>query len=137
MCGIAEAIGRRDDLTEDAVDAMVQALAHPGPEDRGLHSIYYGEFVVRLGNTRLSILNLSVAGHQPMQDSGSANWSAYNGEVFNFREIRHGLESRGARFESETDTEVVLKASFGSACDAHFRGLFAIAIWDSRRRHQV
>ncbi len=136
MCGIAGAVGRRDNLTEHAVGAVLHALAHRGPDDRGLHSINYGESVVRLGNTRLSILDLSAAGHQPMQDTGTANWIAYNGEVYNFREIRCDLESRGARFESETDTEVVLKAyaEFGPACVAHFRGMFAIAIWDVRRQ---
>jgi asparagine synthase (glutamine-hydrolysing) len=136
MCGIAGVIGRQDNLTEDAVGAMVHALAHRGPDDRGLHSVTYGESVVRLGNTRLSILDLSAAGHLPMRDSGTANWIAYNGEVFNFREIRRDLESRGARFESETDTEVVLKAyaEFGPACVALFRGMFGFAIWDARRQ---
>lgn len=122
-------------MTEGAVGEMVRELDHRGPDDHGVCSIVCGGNVAWLANTRLSILDLSSAGHQPMQDAETGNCIVYNGEVYNFREIRHDLEALGARFHSDTDTEVVLKAyaAFGRACIERFRGMFAFALWDAQR----
>jgi asparagine synthase (glutamine-hydrolysing) len=89
-----------------------------------------------LGNRRLAILDLSPAGRQPMQDRDTGNWIVYNGEIYNFREIRSELESYGVAFHSHCDTEVVLKAyaKWGAGCLDYFRGMFAFAIWDTRTR---
>jgi len=136
MCGIAGAIGQLDMVTKQLVESMVCALAHRGPDDNGSHIVHDGETAVGLGNTRLAILDLSSAGHQPMVDQDTSNWITYNGEVFNFGDIRRDLESMGVRFHSDTDTEVVLKAyaRLGPACVERFRGMFAFAIWDNERR---
>jgi asparagine synthase (glutamine-hydrolysing) len=89
-----------------------------------------------LGNRRLAILDLSPAGHQPMQDRDTGNWIVYNGEIYNFREIRSELESQGVGFNSHSDTEVILKAygKWGARCLDHLRGMFAFAIWDAREQ---
>lgn len=136
MCGIVGAIGSREIVSRDVVGAMVGTLAHRGPDDRGIHSIVRGNSVVWLCNTRLAVLDLTDAGHQPMQDPMTSNWIAYNGEVYNFREMRSELESCGIQFGSETDTEVVLKAyaQFGPTFISRLRGMFAIAIWDASRQ---
>jgi asparagine synthase (glutamine-hydrolysing) len=89
-----------------------------------------------LGNRRLAILDLSPAGHQPMQDRDTGSWIIYNGEIYNFREIRAELESYGIGFNSHSDTEVILKAygRWGAGCLDYFRGMFAFAIWDAGSR---
>ncbi len=86
-----------------------------------------------LGHRRLAIIDLSPAGRQPMSTQDGQLWITYNGEVYNFRELKADLERRGRRFRSQTDTEVILAAyqEFGVECLAHFRGMFAFAIWDS------
>jgi asparagine synthase (glutamine-hydrolysing) len=85
-----------------------------------------------LASRRLAIQDLSPAGHQPMRDPQTNNWIVYNGEVYNFAEIRARLEADGTSFTSHCDTEVILKAygRWGTACPQHFRGMFAFAIWD-------
>src|SRR5262249_28042296 len=90
---------------------------------------------VGLGNRRLAILDLSPLGHQPMQDAATGNWIVYNGEIYNFREIRKELERAGIVFLSDSDTEVLLKAyaTWGEQCLLKLRGMFALAIWDARR----
>jgi asparagine synthase (glutamine-hydrolysing) len=115
---------------------MVGSLHHRGPDDQGLERILCGESEVILGSTRLAILDLSSAGHMPMRDDASGNWVVYNGEVYNFAEIRAELVARGETFQSDTDTEVVLKAhrTWGDACLMRFQGMFAFAIWDARER---
>jgi asparagine synthase (glutamine-hydrolysing) len=121
-----------------AVEAMVQRVVHRGPDDRG-QACYHTtgpEGALGLGNTRLAIVDLSPAGHQPMEDPETGNWIVYNGEVYNFQELRHDLEMRGFQFKSQTDTEVVLKAyaCYGRNCVNHFRGMFAFAIWDPKHQ---
>lgn len=133
MCGIAGFIDRRGKLGKEPLALASQAIAHRGPDDAGLQTISTNEGVcLGLANRRLAILDLSPAGHQPMHDPATGNWIAYNGEVFNFAEIREQLEQRGVSFTSHTDTEVVLKAyaAFGEKCLEYFRGMFAFAIWD-------
>jgi asparagine synthase (glutamine-hydrolysing) len=109
---------------------MLAAMAHRGPDDRGVHTLAGGSLA--LGHLRLSILDLSPLGHQPMAAPDGKAWVVYNGEVYNFREIRTDLESLGWRFRSDSDTEVILAAyrQWGLGAVDRFRGMFAFALWD-------
>jgi len=91
---------------------------------------------VYLGHLRLSIIDLSETGHQPMSNDSGEIWISYNGEIYNYREIRKQLEQGGYRFNSQSDTEVVIKAyeRWGTECVHRFRGMFAFALWDGRRK---
>ncbi|HKD53246.1 MAG TPA: hypothetical protein VKB72_03430, partial [Steroidobacteraceae bacterium] len=111
---------------------MTAALEHRGPDDSGVHSVAGGPV---LGHRRLSILDLSPLGHQPMQSACGRYWITYNGEIYNFREIRRELEQRHHRFKSDSDTEVVLAAyaEWGLTAIPRFRGMFAFALWDGPR----
>ena len=138
MCGIAGIVVQRGVVAPDLLERMTNSLAHRGPDDSGTVIVRDESpqpVEVGLGNRRLAILDLSPLGHQPMQDSETGNWIAYNGEIYNFREIRSKLESEGVRFRSQSDTEVLLKAygRWGEKCVAEFRGMFAFAIWDVKR----
>jgi asparagine synthase (glutamine-hydrolysing) len=130
ICGIVdlspEPVRERDLLW------LRDQLAHRGPDDAGA----FLEPDAGLGARRLSILDLSPRGHMPMPDEEHNLWITYNGEVYNFAELREQLEKRGHRFESDGDTEVVLRAycEWGEACVEHLIGMFAFAIWDRRRR---
>jgi len=112
---------------------MSDAIAHRGPDDSGLEDLANGELV--LGHRRLSILDLSPLGHQPMAHPSGKVWVVFNGEIYNFKEIRAGLIAEGERFHSESDTEVVLAAyvRWGVRCLERFRGMFAFALWDATR----
>jgi asparagine synthase (glutamine-hydrolysing) len=139
MCGILGAVGSPDEIREECLLQGLAALAHRGPDDTGWHVIRKTgaqPTSIFLGNRRLAILDLSPAGHQPMQDPDTGNWIVYNGEIYNFREIRCELESHGLSFDSHSDTEVILKAygKWGAGCLDYFRGMFAFAIWDARER---
>ena len=133
MCGIAGLVcvtptRCRDDHSR-IVAKMCDLQVHRGPDDRGVVDV--GN--VCLGSNRLSIIDLSAAGHMPMSDSEGA-WIVYNGEVYNFMEVRDELSRRGHQFRSKTDTEVVLRAfrEWGEACLSRLRGMFAFAIYDSK-----
>lgn len=142
MCGLAGAIGVINPTIVSAVHRMNAAMVHRGPDDEGCWSSpssrrdQEDEIGAVLAHRRLSIIDLSEAGHQPMVDPATGNAIVYNGEVYNFREIRRELESRGVSFQSHCDTEVVLHAyaAWGANCVERFRGMFAIAIWDHTRR---
>ena len=113
---------------------MTAALEHRGPDDSGVHSIPDGGPV--FGHRRLSILDLSALGHQPMQSACGRFWVVYNGEIYNFREIRQELEQKQHRFNSDSDTEVILAAyaQWGLAAVSRFRGMFAFALWDGAEK---
>jgi asparagine synthase (glutamine-hydrolysing) len=132
MCGIVAALGRVDAGIVEALRRMNASLAHRGPDDEGFWS---GEGVA-LAQRRLAIIDLSPGGHQPMVDAETGAVLVYNGEVYNFAELRRELEARGDRFESQSDTEVVLKGwrAWGEACVERFRGMFTILLWDPGRR---
>jgi asparagine synthase (glutamine-hydrolysing) len=137
MCGIVGAVGSPDEVREECLLQGLAGVAHRGPDDSGWQVIGQGgvpPISIFLGNRRLAILDLSPAGHQPMQDRDTGNWIVYNGEIYNFREIRSKLESYGVSFRSHSDTEVILKAyaKWGTGCLDYFRGMFAFAIWDAR-----
>src|SRR5215468_8799778 len=126
MCSIAGILGSG---AREAVVRMNEAQRHRGPDDHGVAQL--GQVV--LGNTRLAIIDTTVAGHQPMDDPETGNWITYNGETYNFKELRREL---GGEWASNTDTEVVLRAYGEWGVDAfrRLRGMFAFALWDERQR---
>jgi asparagine synthase (glutamine-hydrolysing) len=138
MCGIFGIIGCSVRVPADVLERATRSLAHRGPDDGGtviLHDSDQPSVEIGLGNRRLAILDLSPQGHQPMNDPATSNWIVYNGEVYNFREVRAKLEQAGLHFRSHSDTEVILKAydHWGENCLCEFRGMFAFAIWDAQR----
>jgi asparagine synthase (glutamine-hydrolysing) len=136
MCGITGILGFDDALAVDAavVTRMTDALRHRGPDDAGIH--VRPDHRVALGHRRLSIIDLTQAGHQPMANEDGTVWITYNGEVYNHLELRAELEARGHRFKSRTDTEAILHLyeEEGARCVRRLHGMFAFAIFDGRRR---
>jgi asparagine synthase (glutamine-hydrolysing) len=127
-------MGRVDASVIEALKRADSAQVHRGPDDAGFWSD--GARRVALAHRRLSIIDLSALGHQPMVDDRTGCVLVFNGEVYNFRELREELTQRGHAFASRTDTEVVLAAfvEWGTACFERFRGMFAIGVWDPRDR---
>ncbi|MCJ8502482.1 asparagine synthase (glutamine-hydrolyzing) [Desulfatitalea alkaliphila] len=138
MCGIVGFFSRNDfvSLSRDLLTAR-DALKHRGPDDAGI--FMDSSSGIGLGHRRLSIIDLSDAGRQPMSDADRRVWVVYNGEVYNFKEIRAELSALGHVFRGNSDTEVVLEAyiAWGVGCFGKFEGMFALAIWDGRKRHLV
>lgn len=134
MCGIAGIIRWAGGVEEGAVSRLRDTLTHRGPDDAGTWVSSDG--VAGLGHRRLSILDLSALGHQPMHDPQGRAVIAYNGEVYNFVALREQLRAMGISFTSDTDTEVVLQAylAWGESFVERLEGMFAIAIWDARDR---
>jgi asparagine synthase (glutamine-hydrolysing) len=131
MCGVAGILdfaGR--DVDERVLSRMLATIRHRGPDDMGT----WVDGSVGLASARLAILDLSDAGHQPMVSEGGNVVLAYNGEVYNYRELRNELTESGHRFRSKSDTEVVLHAylEWGAECLSRFNGIFAFALWDAR-----
>lgn len=132
MCGIGGILS--DDYSQEKLEKLLQRvqsrLQHRGPDDRGIY--ISTDCTAALTHTRLSIIDLSPAGHQPMSTADGRYWITFNGEIYNFRELRHTLESQGEHFHSQTDTEVILKLyqRLGADCVKHLRGMFGFAIWD-------
>ncbi len=131
MCGIAGIVGLSD---REIATEMVRRIAHRGPDDEGIWLSPPDQPPVMLGSRRLAILDLSSAGHMPMLSKDRRFVITYNGEVFNYRELREELKAAGHRFASSGDTEVILAAyqQWGASCLSRFNGMFAIAIWDCR-----
>lgn len=133
MCGIAGVV-RLDGqpVSASTVAGMNACLAHRGPDGDGV----WTDGPVGLGHSRLAIIDLSPAGHQPMGNETGDVLIIYNGELYNFQNLRVELESAGHHFHSRTDTEVVVHAyeEWGEACLTRFNGHFAFAIWDNRRK---
>lgn len=133
MCGIAGYLnlpGRP--ASEIILKKMTDKIKHRGPDGEG----QYIDGSVALGHRRLAIIDLSPAGHQPMQTKEGRYVITFNGEVYNFKEIRVELESLGHQFRSKTDTEVILEAyaAWGESCVSRFNGMFAFAIWDKKEK---
>ncbi|PYM98683.1 MAG: asparagine synthase (glutamine-hydrolyzing) [Candidatus Rokuibacteriota bacterium] len=128
MCGIAGHVGP---TAPALLPAMLGLLKHRGPDDSGIHE----GADVGLGMTRLAIIDL-VTGQQPMGDVNGRYWIVFNGEIYNFRQLRAELEAAGRSFRTRSDTEVILQtyAAYGEACVERLRGMFAFAIWDGAER---
>lgn len=132
MCGIAGVINWGD---SESLARMTDIQAHRGPDDRGVWERALPDGTrVGLGTRRLAILDLSGAGHMPMSNDDGTVWISYNGEIYNFAELRRGLEAKGHRFHSRTDTEVILRLyeEEGPDCVKRLEGMFAFAIVDLR-----
>lgn len=138
MCGIAGAISRTR-IPDGAIQAATAALAHRGPDDQGVERITHARGEATLGNCRLAIQDLSPAGHMPMHDAATGNWITFNGEIYNFRELKQELGQQGARFTSDSDTEVVLAgyARHGVAWFTRLRGMFGLAIFDAAKQEVI
>lgn len=132
MCGIAGivSLGGGPVLEQELRD-MCAAIVHRGPDDEG----FYFERGVGLGMRRLSIIDIG-SGRQPISNEDGSIWVVFNGEIYNFQELRQQLRSRGHVFRTRSDTETIvhLYEEFGNSCVEHLRGMFAFAIWDERRR---
>ncbi|MDQ3746224.1 MAG: asparagine synthase (glutamine-hydrolyzing), partial [Acidobacteriota bacterium] len=135
MCGIAGFVSREEHADTRAartvLERMLGVITHRGPDDEGT----LVEGLAAIGMRRLSIIDLA-GGHQPLSGCDPALSVVFNGEIYNFLELRPLLEARGHRFRTHSDTEAIVHAyeEFGPACVEHLRGMFAFAIWDSRAR---
>ena len=131
MCGICGKIAGKGLVEQALVQRMCEVMRHRGPDDQGI----YLDKNVGIGMRRLSIIDLDT-GRQPIFNEDHSVLIVSNGEIYNYKELREGLESRGHRFATRTDVEVVLHLyeDEGEKCLAQLRGMFAFAIWDSRRR---
>jgi asparagine synthase (glutamine-hydrolysing) len=149
MCGIVGIFTHNTEIPPGVLERATRSLAHRGPDDSGialLKEVLLKDVLLRdaqpeplqigLGHRRLAILDLSPLGHQPMQDPATGNWIVFNGEIYNFRDLRKELEAGGASFKSQSDTEVILAAYrvWGEGCLQRLRGMFAFALWDAMRK---
>lgn len=133
MCGIGGIVSSDAPLAErgrKAAERLLESMGHRGPDDRG--SYLSPDCRAVLVHTRLAIIDLSPAGHQPMPSEDGRYWITFNGEIYNYKELRRALQRDGHVFETESDTEVLLKLYevYGVECVEHLRGMFAFAIWD-------
>ena len=128
MCGICGFSWGNEKL----IQRMVKKIHHRGPDAYGVKA--FSGFSI--GNARLSIIDLSAKGNQPMSSRDGKLWIVYNGEIYNFAEIKKELLNKGYQFKSHTDTEVVLKSyqEYGPNCLKKFNGMFAFALWDEREK---
>ncbi|MHC5113730.1 MAG: asparagine synthase (glutamine-hydrolyzing) [Planctomycetota bacterium] len=136
MCGIVALLTPDTSLREEVVNAMRDRLVHRGPDGCGTWIGPTPDGVVALAHRRLSILDLSDAGRQPMFDASGSVGLTYNGEIYDYVELRRELESFGHAFHSTCDTEVLLRAyeQWGTDCLDHLNGMFAFVIWDAREQ---
>lgn len=134
MCGIVGIVENKKQIDESILRKMRDTLSHRGPDDSGIWT--NSNKTIGLAHRRLSILDLSQTGHQPMSDERGDVWITYNGETYNFIEIKKELETKGYRFRSSTDTEVILYAykEWGVECVNKFNGMFAFGIYDKRKK---
>ena len=134
MCAIVGVIRSRGGVDRALLDRMRDTMAHRGPDDAGSWTSADG--TVGLGHRRLSIIDLSPAGHQPMTNEDGSIWLVFNGEIYNFPELRRELLRAGHQMRSNTDSEVILHAyeEWGTDAVRRLRGMFAFALWDGPRR---
>jgi len=136
MCGICGIYNYGSGLpvTREALKAMNDLIVHRGPDDEG----YYAHENVGLAMRRLSIIDLST-GHQPISNEDGTLWIVFNGEIYNFQELREGLLARGHKFKTRSDTEVILHLYEEKGADfpKELRGMFAVAIWDKKKQRLV
>src|SRR5262245_46922798 len=135
MCGIAGAIGPTASLAGvtacELIQRMCDVIAHRGPDDWGFQTENFADSNLVIGMRRLSIIDVA-SGHQPISNEDGAVWIVFNGEIYNYRELREDLIARGHRFATRTDTETVvhLYEEEGERCVERLRGMFGFAIWD-------
>lgn len=131
MCGIAGLINCG---SKETLERMTEVIRHRGPDDQGIQ--WFSDTRCGLGHRRLSIIDLSPTGHQPMSSDDETLWITYNGEIYNYKEIRNELVQKGHRFRSSSDTEVILKAyeQWGERFLDKLNGMFALAIYDIKNR---
>jgi len=133
MCGIAGFIDRErsSDSAEQLIEGMCKAIRHRGPDDQG---VWVGDGVA-LGMRRLAIIDLA-GGHQPIFNEEQNILIVFNGEIYNYRELRQQLQQCGHVFQTTSDTEAIVHAyeEYGDDCVKHLRGMFTFAIWDRKRR---
>lgn len=134
MCGIVGIAARDSQPNDDLLTRQCVTIAHRGPDDSGTWWSPDGR--VGLGHRRLAIIDLSPGGHQPMRDAERGLAIVFNGEIYNYRDLRTELESAGRRFRTSSDTEVLLAAyaEWGEACVTRLNGMFAFAIYDARHQ---
>lgn len=132
MCGIVGIVDFHSNIDPESLRAAATTLRLRGPDDEGV----WASENVGLGHRRLSVIDVSPSGHQPMFSADGRYVIVYNGEIYNFREIRELLDGSGTHWHSESDTEVILAAyaRWGPSCVEHFHGMFAFAIWDRQTR---
>src|SRR3989338_1398509 len=137
MCGICGIVDYNTDslIDEGLIKKMCAKMQHRGPDDEGVF-LAKGSPCVALGHRRLSIIDISSGGHQPMPNEDQTIWITFNGEIYNYPEIRAGLDGKGHIFKSYTDTETVvhLYEEYGESLLKHLRGMFAFAIWDIKKQ---
>ncbi|MEM7359212.1 MAG: asparagine synthase (glutamine-hydrolyzing) [Pseudomonadota bacterium] len=135
MCGIAGAVSNQIDAQalRQQVQTMQDALRHRGPDDRGFATS--PDYAASLAHTRLSVIDLSPTGHQPMQSGDERYTITYNGEIYNYKELREQLEQRGEHFTGSSDTEVILRLYQLEGADflQRLRGMYALFIWDNKQ----
>ena len=129
MCGICGGINLKD--PQNALRSMTRKLIHRGPDDEG----FFVDGPIALGHRRLSIIDLQ-GGHQPMHSADGRYTIVFNGEIYNYRDLRRQLALEGAVFQNSSDTEVILAAyaRWGHNCLEHLTGMFAFALWDNIER---
>jgi asparagine synthase (glutamine-hydrolysing) len=135
MCGIAGVLYSDRVFAGAVVQAINKVMTHRGPDDEGIQRLSTSVGTIVLGHRRLAIIDLSPSGHQPMEDPETGNWITYNGEIYNFQNLRKQLEGMGQLFRTKTDTEVILKAyaTWGKECLKHLRGIFAFGLWNEKQ----
>ena len=132
MCGIVGFVNKNGEATDRGIlERMNSAIAHRGPDDEG----FYINENAGLAMRRLAIIDLA-GGHQPIHNADKTKWIVFNGEIYNYQDLRADLEKRGHQFYTNSDTEAIvhLYDEFGEGCLQHLRGMFAISIWDERER---
>src|SRR2546422_5936401 len=136
MCGICGQynFGDRAPVALRDVETMTRTIVHRGPDDEG----YHVAGPIGLGFRRLSIIDLA-GGHQPMSDAEGTVWVIFNGEIYNYRELRAELQSKGHQFRTNSDTEVIVHGykEWGTEVFNHLNGMFGLAIWDVQNERLV
>src|SRR5882724_880876 len=136
MCGIAGQFNfqRREPVERETIVRMTRLIAHRGPDDEG----FFISGPVGLGSRRLSIIDLA-GGHQPMSDAEESVWITFNGEIYNYKEIRAELQGKGHEFRTNSDTEVIIHGykEWGTEVLNRLNGMFGLAIWDVNKKRLV
>ena len=134
MCGIFFSIG-----FENLSSQVIDCITHRGPDGQGWKSFKSPHGSIVMAHRRLSIIDLSKNGHQPMSSQDCRYWITYNGEIYNYLELRKELEVQGVSFQTQTDTEVLLKSfiHWGTDCLNKLNGMFAFVIWDAKKKKHL